>query len=378
MGSYTPPCVVCSRRDFVALARVLDQPVQLRRVCAAARGERGGVAVGGGVSDLLTYPEAARIVREAVKDKSYRAFPMGGESGAYLRWKRGVIAPATYRTYESILDKLSRAFPDLEIADFEPPVGTERLEEWMDGQWGGHAPGTYNTCLAIISDFFKWAVLKGKLHGDPTLPMRRRKKGGVHRTVFSEDSRLRILALGPEEGCERRDRLCLRLLLDYGVRKGGLLSVQFRMCDPNRRTVTVFTKGRKVQTVQVVDPAWWDDFEKLSFEIGAQPHWFLLWSRHTGRGNRPNYDRPYGSRGAHEWWYRCLQRAEVVDVGVTAGERMHKARHTAGQRILDKTGNIKAVQKQLGHASPTTTMETYVDWDDTQLAETLREVLLGE
>jgi site-specific recombinase XerC len=28
---------------------------------------------------------------------------------------------------------------------------------------------------------------------------------------------------------------------------------------------------------------------------------------------------------------------------------MHKARHTAGQRVLDATGNLKAVQKLLGH-----------------------------
>jgi integrase len=33
----------------------------------------------------------------------------------------------------------------------------------------------------------------------------------------------------------------------------------------------------------------------------------------------------------------------------------HKSRHTAGQRVLDATGNLKAVQKLLGHASIQTT-----------------------
>ena len=36
---------------------------------------------------------------------------------------------------------------------------------------------------------------------------------------------------------------------------------------------------------------------------------------------------------------------------------MHKARHTAGQRALDATGNLKAVQKLLGHESPEPKME---------------------
>ena len=55
---------------------------------------------------------------------------------------------------------------------------------------------------------------------------------------------------------------------------------------------------------------------------------------------------------------------------------MHKARHTAGQRVLDDTrGDIKAVQKLLGHSSISTTADIYVDWDIDQLAAILRTAL---
>ena len=58
---------------------------------------------------------------------------------------------------------------------------------------------------------------------------------------------------------------------------------------------------------------------------------------------------------------------------------MHKARHTAGQRVLDQThGNLKAVQKLLGHSSISTTGDIYTDWDIDQLAETLRAILDAE
>ena len=47
--------------------------------------------------------------------------------------------------------------------------------------------------------------------------------------------------------------------------------------------------------------------------------------------------------------------------------------------MLDKTqGNLKAVQKLLGHSSISTTADTYVDWDIDQLAETLRGLLDAE
>jgi integrase len=145
-------------------------------------------------ASALTLDAAARMMRQAVRDKSYRAYPLGGESGHYLRWKRGSLTPASYRSYEACLDKLARYFCDLELADFEPPVGTERLEEFLDEHWGDRAPRTYNKNLSTVRDFFKWAVLKGKLHGDPSMPLQRRKARGVERTIFSADQERAIIA----------------------------------------------------------------------------------------------------------------------------------------------------------------------------------------
>ena len=54
---------------------------------------------------------------------------------------------------------------------------------------------------------------------------------------------------------------------------------------------------------------------------------------------------------------------------------MHKARHTAGQNMLDATGNLKAVQKLLGHRSMLTTADVYLDWDVDQLAASLADML---
>lgn len=336
----------------------------------------------GGVSDL---PTAARIVRESLKDKTYRAYPMGGEAGAYLRWKRGRLTPESYRSYEACLDKLARLFPDLEITSFEPPVGTQRLEEFMDDEWGRAAPRTFNKNLSVVKDFFKWAVLSGRLHGDPALPLVPHKKREVHREIFRDDARTAILADGPEPGHLFRDRVALRLLLKYGLRKGALRATQFKHFDHHRRRLTVFTKGGKVRELPLVDQALWNDLERLILDIGAEPQDYLLcrqksiWRGYepdgSSRFERKAYsEKPMGVHGMHDWWYGCLRRAGLVQEGVTSGERMHKARHTAGQRILDATGNLKAAQKLLMHESIQTTADTYTDWDIDQLAETLRGI----
>lgn len=321
----------------------------------------------------LTLAEAARIMREAVKDKSYQLHPMGQEAAAYLRAKRKRLTDSSYRDYESGLDKLARYFPDLRVEDFEPPTGTERLEEFLDAHWGGGAPRTYNKNLSIVKDFFRFEVMRGKLHGDPTLPIERARSRSVYRTTFTSDQRRAIIA----EQEDLRDRIALRLLLDYGIRKGALKAIQFKHFDHHRKRLTIFTKGQKVRELPLPHSAFWFDLERHILESEAQPQHYLMCRQKTipRAGVRRFPVEPMGDHGLHRWWYRCLENAGIVPKGTSSGERMHKARHTAGQRVLDATGNLKAVQKLLGHTSIQTTGDVYADWDIDQLAATMADVL---
>jgi integrase/recombinase XerC len=325
----------------------------------------------------LTLAEAARIMREAVRDKSYQLTPIGGEARDYLRVKRKRLTASSYRDYEGGLDKLARHFPDLQLEDFEPPTGTERIEEFLDALWGDAAPRTYNKNLSITKDFFRFQIMRGRLHGDPTLAIERARKRDVYRTTFSGDQRRAIIA----EQDSRRDRIALRLLLDYGLRKGALQAVQFKHFDHQRKRLTIFTKGAKVRELPLPHPAFWLDLERHILDVGAEPHHFLMCARRRGRRNIPGLEIPeqqMSGHGLHKWWYRCLENAGIVAAGTQSGERMHKARHTAGQRVLDASGNLKAVQKLLGHSSIQTTGDIYADWDIDQLAATMADVLGGD
>jgi integrase/recombinase XerC len=330
----------------------------------------------------LTEEEIERIIgsrpdlfavawRQAMRDKSYQEFPMGQEAAAYLRSKRKRLTDTSYRGYEGCLDKLARHFPDLELKDFELPIGAQRIEEFLDDRWGDANPGTYNVNLSILSDFFKWQVRRGRMRSNPCLMVDRAKKRQPHRSTFSPDQRRGILA-GADE---LRDRVALRLLFDYGIRKGALQKVQFKHFDHQRRRLTIFTKGQKVRDLAIPDPAFWMDLERLLLDWEARPSDFLmcLIKPIPRAGVRRFQDRAMSSTAMHRWWYRRLEAAGIVATGETAGERMHKARHTAGQRILDSTGDLKLVQRVLGHASIQTTGDIYVDYDLDQVASKLAE-----
>src|ERR1700730_15136830 len=229
---------------------------------------------GSAMIDVMTLSEAARVMRDAMRDKSYQVTPLGEEIANYLHVKRKRLTESSHRDYESGLDKLARHFPDLRLEDFEPHAGTERLEEFLDHQWGAGAPRTYNKNLSICKDFFQWQVKRGRLHRDPTL------------------------------------------LIQHGKsRKGALRAIQFGHFDHQRKRVTIFTKGQKIRELPLPDPAFWKDLERHILEVGAQPHHYLLTRRkRAGRDfiGAEIPEEPMSSNGADDGWCRCLEKAGLV------------------------------------------------------------------
>ena len=69
------------------------------------------------------------VLTAKVRRKSYQLYPMGKEAAAYLCVKRKRLTDSSHRDYERGLDKLARYFLDLEIQDFEPPIGTLQVSD---------------------------------------------------------------------------------------------------------------------------------------------------------------------------------------------------------------------------------------------------------
>src|SRR5437763_9885588 len=112
----------------------------------------------------LTLGEAARIIREAVKDKSYRSTPLGQLVGRYLRWFRNEYGAteSTIRDCEAILARMS-----LLLADREPlEVSTEDLREVID-TWAMRHARTRAKVTSVIRAFWVWAEEEGHVPFSP-------------------------------------------------------------------------------------------------------------------------------------------------------------------------------------------------------------------
>lgn len=347
-------------------------------------------------------------------------------AGTYILFKRKRLSEASERGYRAVLDELAKTHAGAKLRDLEPPDGALLLEDFLAARWGHRAPRTYNKSHSVLSDFCQWHVARGTLRRDPMELIERAKTRPVHRSTFTDAEVTQILTANTAA----RDQIALRLLLFFGIRKGALRGIRFEHFNVEKRELTIFTKGGKIQTLQIVDGTVWDAIAELR-EPG---HHYLLPKRVTRNRTPPQRkalndlaaalvaarlavqqaadddhcvreladvldslrvadartelavaaastrvrlepSEPIGEHGGHLWWYACLARAGVVAKGATAGRKLHSARHTAIQRVLDKTGNVKAAQALAGHSSISTTGDTYTDWSARQQAETMREVL---
>ena len=95
--------------------------------------------------------------------------------------------------------------------------------------------------------------------------------------------------------------------------------------------------------------------------------------------NRPGeMIREYGGASSREdgWLRVALKRS-----GVSERLTIHDLRHTAASLMVKSGANVKAVQRQLGHASAAMTLDVYADLFDDDLdalAEAMADLLLRE
>jgi integrase len=190
----------------------------------------------------LTLGEAARIIREAVKDKSYRKTLLGQLVGRYLRWFRNEYGAtdSTIRDYEAILARMS-----LLLADRDPlEVSTEDLREVID-TWAMRHARTRAKVTSVIRVFWVWAEEEGHVPFSPASKIRRPRAPRKTAPLLPADIDKLML------DCARTTRDCLALLvlLDCGVRRAELGGIRGRDFDIARRQLTVFGKGQKERVI---------------------------------------------------------------------------------------------------------------------------------
>ncbi len=241
-----------------------------------------------------------------------------------------------------MMDDLSRAHLDHMDAEREPPntiasrrrvlaslgnAGTASREE-VEAWWATRrdkAPGTRSNDLANLRAFYKWCRRWEHRDDDPTLRIDAPK---VPRGLPRPMSRADLTRLLPTLPDDLRRAVCLGAY--GGLRVSEAAALTWHDVDLETRRVRVLGKGGKTRLV------------------GMSPLLLDEMLPDTGGNVVTAGGDPYSASALQRRVNRAI-RAAGVDC------TYHQLRHRFGTVALAATGNLLAVSRAMGHASPATT-----------------------
>jgi len=140
-----------------------------------------------------------------------------------------------------------------------------------------------------------------------------------------------------------RNRAIIYTLIETGMRRNAVISINIHDIDFEKKTIGVLEKGGLTHKYKISQEGLsaiktYIDRERLTDnEQWSSPALFL--------SNSPNKkgDGRLSPQVINLVWKNVCQKAGI------SGKTPHSARHAMGKHIIEKTGNISAVQRQLGH-----------------------------
>lgn len=307
----------------------------------------------------LVRDHALALVSDPTRDNRYLGTQLGPRVADYLSWKKNEdgAAPPTLDAYERLLAVLAVTVD--KPADL---VTIDDLRQVRDTFVVGRRHGF----TAAVRDCFRWLYEESLIPDNPAGRLRYPKRPDAAITDLYTDIEKAAIVTAQRD---IMDRCGVLLLLRAGIRKGELRNLTVRDVNLVDKYLLVRrgkgSKARRIpikgQLIRALEELMLTDVPGLG-RVRALDEYLLCPTR-GGRSLTRVPSKPMSPGRQHVWWYRCLQRAEIVDDDVQHGRRMHAARHTYATDLGKATGwNMVAVQKNLGHASIKVTMDTYTQF----------------
>ena len=291
----------------------------------------------------------------------------------YLNRKQ--VKPSTKRSYECEL-KLHILPPlaNLRIADIAPLHIERLLQSRLDS---GSSPKTVRNLVGLLQSIFSLAVDNDLI---PRSPVRDRHKPRVTRAekpVWTPEQLKQIVDSVPQV-----HRSLFQCAMLTGARLGELLGLQWKHIDIDAQTLEI---RQSLWEGELVAPKTEGSVRLIYFgpsllaalmaqkqnsnHNGADD---FVFCKEDGSPLNPDVLR-------RDVLYPTLDRLGIARMRRAAG--FHTFRHSAATIVNQKTGNLKLVQKLLGHSNLSTTADVYTHTSadaDRSAALALEQAIFGD
>ncbi len=213
---------------------------------------------------------------------------------------------------------------------------------------GGRSLGR---ALSAWRGFFNFLMRDHGFAHNPCIGVRPPKTAKRLPDALSPEEISKLVDLPATDSFAVRDRAMFELFYSSGLRLSELTSLRPEDIDFNDATVRVLGKGGKTRVVPVGRFAlryirdWLE--QRSAIAKGEQSALFL---NHHGR--------PIGPRTVQQRLKSWAQKQ-----GISQHVHPHMLRHSFASHVLQSSGDLRAVQEMLGHASISSTqIYTHLDW----------------
>jgi len=220
----------------------------------------------------------------------------------------------------------------------------------------GHRPRSLARVLSSWRGFFDWLARDHAVGANPCAGVKPPRAAKHLPEALSPDDAVRLVALEDDSDLGLRDRALFELAYSCGLRVSELTGLDVGALDLRTGEVRVTGKGSKTRIVPVGGHA-----------VKAVAAWLPVRAGLAA----PGQDALFVGRSGRRLAPREVQRRiklRAAAAGLDTDVHPHMLRHSFASHVLQSSGDLRAVQEMLGHASIAST-QVYTHLDFQHLAK---------
>ncbi len=220
----------------------------------------------------------------------------------------------------------------------------------------GQAPRSLARILSCWRGFFDWLARQREIASNPCSAVKAPRAPRHLPEVLSPDDAVRLVSFDDDSDLGHRDRALFELAYSCGLRVSELTGLDLDSIDAATGEARVLGKGSKTRIVPVGGPA-----------LEALAAWLPLRAKLAAPAQAALFVTRAGSRLTPREVQRRIKRWAAL-AGLEVDVHPHMLRHSFASHVLQSSGDLRAVQEMLGHASIAST-QVYTHLDFQHLAK---------
>ena len=220
----------------------------------------------------------------------------------------------------------------------------------------GQSPRSLARILSSWRGLFEWLARQREIAANPCTGVKAPRAGRKLPEVLSPDEAVSLMDVADDSDLGARDRALFEVIYSCGLRVSEATGLDLGSLDAAGGELRVLGKGAKTRIVPVGSAA-----------LAAVAAWLPVRATLAPPGESALFVARSGRRMAPREVQRRIKRWALA-AGLQVDVHPHMLRHSFASHVLQSSGDLRAVQEMLGHASISST-QVYTHLDFQHLAK---------